>query len=122
MTENRCEALQDLSALLSVLVFVLGSGIGSFLLMFYTVAPSVVGPLDQPIPNPVLVIPFLLAFAIVFAAGGLVGGTLWLVVMSRFLPKHTMHKWLTYGPQIRPLLKLNLRLLDALYAKNEGAL
>jgi membrane associated rhomboid family serine protease len=122
MAENRREALQDLSALLSVLVFVLGSGICLFLLMFYTVLPSVVGPLDQPIPNLVLIIPSLLAFAIVFAAGGLVGGTLWLVVMSRFLPKRTMHKWLTYGPQIRPLLKLNLRLLDALYAKNERAL
>jgi hypothetical protein len=122
MSDGRREHLQDLAALLSVLVFVLGAGIGLFLLAFYTVAPSVLGPLDQPIGNPLLIVPFLAVFVIVLGIGGFFGGTLWLIVMSQFLPKRTMHKWLTYGPQIPPLLRLNLRLLEALYDKSESAL
>lgn len=117
MDDTRREALRDLVALLSVACFVLSAGLGLFLLVFYTVAPGILGPFDQPIENRLLAIPFLLAFVVIFTVGGFFGGTLWVLVMSCFLPKPTMYKWLTYGPQIKPLLKLNLRLLEAIYGK-----
>jgi hypothetical protein len=117
MDEDRRDALRDLAALLTALVFTLGPGLALFLGAFYTVGPLVLGPLDQPIAHPLHAIALFGAFIILFCIGAFVGGTLWLVLMSRFLPKKTMHKWVTYGPQIRPVLRLNLRLLDALYAK-----
>jgi len=90
--------------------------LGLFLLVFYAYAPGLLGSLDQPIDNR-LVIPVFLAFVVIFTVGAVLGGTAWIMVMSRFLPKPTMHKWLTYGPQIKPLLSLNLRLLDHVYGK-----
>jgi hypothetical protein len=57
----------------------------------------------------------LAAFIVIFCVGSFIGGILWILIMTRFLPKRTMHKWLTYGHQIQPLLKLSLRLLDFLY-------
>jgi uncharacterized BrkB/YihY/UPF0761 family membrane protein len=114
---ERQEALKDLAALVSILIFVLGVGLGLFLVVFFGLAPSVLGPLDQPLPNGLWgAAAVLLTSSILFAVGGLMGGALWIIVMSRFLPKRTMHKWLTYGPQIRPILALNLRLLDRMYA------
>jgi hypothetical protein len=117
MNLAREESVRDAAALLSALVFVLAAGLGLFLLVFLAFAPSVLGPLDQPLPNglwgAVLV---LITFGLLFTAGALVGGMLWIIVMSRFLPKPTMYKWLTYGPQIGPFLALNLRLLDRMYA------
>ena len=117
MDEQRRDALRDLAALLTALVFTLGPALGLFLVVFYTLGPLVLGPLDQPIGSPIWALGIFGVFVFLLCVGGFLGGTLWLVVMPRFLPKHTMHKWVTYGPQIKPLLKLNLRLLDALYAK-----
>ncbi len=116
MDTDREDAMRDLAALLSALVFTLGPGLALFLGAFYTVGPLMLGPLDQPVGT-LKAIGLFGAFVVLFCIGAFIGGMLWLVVMSRFLPKHTMHKWLTYGPQIQPLLKLNLRLLDSLYAK-----
>ncbi len=109
--------MKDLAALLSALVFVLAIGSSLFLFVFLALAPSVLGPLDQPLPNGLwAAVLVLISFGFLFTAGALIGGILWIIVMSRFLPKRTMYKWLTYGPQIRPLLALNLRLLDRMYA------
>ena len=122
MDADRLDARKDLMALLSALFFVLGAGIGICLLVFYTVGPLLLGPLDQPVGSPALAIAFIAALLLLLAAGCFIGGALWLIVMSRVLPKPTLHKWLTYGPQIPALLRLNLRLLDSLYSKNESAL
>jgi hypothetical protein len=107
----RTDTNRDLIALLSMLVFVLGCGLGSFLLVFYTFGPSLFGPLDQPIGSGFGVVALLLLFTVTFLIGGVLGGAAWIMVMSRLLPRDTMYKWLTYGPQIKPLLSLNLRLL-----------
>jgi hypothetical protein len=107
----RAETHRDLIALLSMVAFVLAFGLGLFLLVFYTFGPSLFGPLDRPIGNGFMVVALLLVFTVSFLVGGVLGGIAWIMVMCRLLPKDTMYKWLTYGPQIKPLLSLNLRLL-----------
>lgn len=122
MNTPREDWVLDLAALLSMPLFVLGIGLGLFLFVFFSFAPSVLGPLDQPLPNGLWgVAVVLISFSILFTSGALIGGMLWIIVMSRVLPKPTMYKWLTYGPQIRPLLALNLRLLHRMYAGRPGS-
>ena len=117
MDEDRRDALRDLVALFTGFVFTVPPGLGLFLVVFYTAGPLILGPLDQPLGSPFMVVGIFGLFGILLFIGGFIGSMFWIVVMSRFLPKQTMYKWITYGPQIRPLLKLYLRLLDSLYAK-----
>jgi hypothetical protein len=117
MDSTRHEAIQDLVAMLSALFFVLGVGLGLCLVVFYTLGPTVLGPLDQPVENRFLVIPFLFVFVVILTIGSTLGGMAWIVVMSRFLPKETLYKWLTYSPQIKPLLEFNLWLLNRAYSR-----
>jgi hypothetical protein len=109
------DTLRDFAAILTALIFTLVPGLSLCLAVFYSVGPLIWRPLDPVGLHGAIGMP--LAFIVLFYVGALIGGTLWLVIMSRFLPKHTMHRWLIYGPQIKPLLKLNLRLLDFLYRK-----
>jgi len=114
MDESRREACRDLAALVCALLFVLGFGLGSFLVVFQMVGPAWWGPADQIVTPPVF-LQIMAVFIACLVTGGFVGGIAWFVVMSRFLPKRTLHKWVTYGPQIGLLLRVNLKLLDALY-------
>jgi hypothetical protein len=114
----RSDIYRDLIAQLSMLVFVLGFGVGSFLLAFVTFGPTLFGPLDRPIGG-FGAAAVLFLFIVTFLLGSLIGGTAWIVVMSRWLPRETMHKWLTYGPQLKPLTALNLRLLRRAFERRD---
>jgi hypothetical protein len=78
--------------------------------VFYTLGPALFGPLDEPIGG-LMVVALLVVFIVTFLLGGVLGVIAWIIVMSRLLPMETIQKWLTYGPQIEPLLSLNLRVL-----------
>jgi len=113
MDEERREGWRDVLALLTLGCIGGGGATGAVLLLFHAF-PQLLGTSGVPMDNR-LIVPLLVMAALVAGLGYAVGGIAWIVVMSRILPKHTMHRWVTYGPQIKPLLSVNLKLLDRAY-------
>jgi hypothetical protein len=109
----------DLVALLSMAALVLGGGVGLMLPFMYTIAPRLVGSLDAPL-NGMQALGAIVSMLLLLTAGGVAGGVLWVLIAGRILPRATVVKWLLYGPQIPPLTRLSLRLLDLVSKDNNG--
>ena len=117
MIKNRPK--HDLLALVSMGLFVVGTGLGA-LLLFRTVAQPLFGPPDARISG-AQALAFVVAMILILAGGGVVGGLFWVLFAARFLPRQTVMKWLFYGPQLPPLTRLSVRILDAFSKERAGS-
>ena len=112
MNKEQKENILDLVALLSMAVFVVGVGVAAILFSGKCISPLFIKDYS---PDKILqgseAIFAIISIFIFLIVGSFIGGTLWVFCMGHILPYDLIKKWLTYGPQIKWINKINFKIL-----------